>query len=464
MESVEGGVGVPVPTVGGVPLIGSALDLQRDLLGTHLRAMREYGDVVRFVAGPPGLRLTFYAVYHPDAVQRVLASESRRYRKDSVWYDEFRWAFGDGLLNSQDEQWVRQKRFVQPLFTRQQIAGYVPVMVLEATRILDRWHHAPGAGGVVDLHQDMTLLTFQIVARILFGTDLERVAPTVHTAFPILGGYTLKRGMAPVRTPRTWLTPANRRALRAQRTLYAVVDELITMRRAAGGGDDLLGRLLAAHDPETGAGLDNNEIRDQVLIFLLAGHETTATALTYALHLLGRHPDVQQRVRAEVDQVLGAQTPGPEHLAALSYTAMVLKETMRLYPSAFAFGRHTHEGDRIGEHQIPPGSDVYLVPWATHRHPQFWQDPERFDPERFTPERETMRHRYAWFPFGGGPRACIGQHFSMIEAVLALALAVRSYELFTPPGPVPLMTQATLRPAQPVPCHVTTRHQFLTRK
>lgn len=439
-----------------MPLLGSALELRRDLLGLHLRAMREYGDVVRFWAGPPGARLTFYTVYHPDAVQRVLASESARYRKDSQFYAEVRWAVGDGLLTSQDERWRRQRRLTQPLFTRARVVAAVPSIVAEADRLARRWHPAATSGDVIDLHAEMTRLTMLVVARAVFSADLEEVLPAVGEAFPLLAGYALKRGFAPLRIPRRWPTPTNRRAAEAQRTLYRVVDDIITQRRAAPtGADDLLTLLLDARDPQTGQALDDAEIRDQVLVFLLAGHETTATTLTMALHLLGRHPQAQAQVRAEVDTVLGGRTPVAEDLAGLGYTTMVVQEATRLYPAAYIIGRRTPHGDQIGDFAIPPRAEVYVCPWATHRHPEFWAHPDRFDPERFTPQRVSARHRYAWFPFGGGPRACIGQYFSIVESLTAIALLLRAYHVETPADDVPLATKITLRPAGPVPCRIT---------
>jgi cytochrome P450 len=442
----------------GAPLIGSALDLQRDVIGAYEQARRDYGDVVRFVVGPPGARASLYAVFHPDAVRRVLASEADRYRKDNRFYQEVRWAVGDGLLNSQDETWLRQRRFIQPLFTRRRIAGYGRSMAEEASDLVDRWRPRAAGGNPVDLHAEMSRLTLRVVGRLLFGSDVERAVPVVAYAFPILGEYALGRAFAPVRLPRSWPTPSNRRALRAQRALYGICDELITRRRAAGGqGEDLLSLLVGARDG--GEQLDDAEIRDQVLIFLLAGHDTTAIALTFALYLLGRHPDAQRRVHDEVDAVLGDRTPAAEDVDRLPYTTMVLKEAMRLYPPAWGLGRRNAAGDRIDGFEIPPGADVVLSAWVTHRHPLFWEDAERFDPERFHPEREAGRHRHAYFPFGAGPRACIGQYFSMLEAVIALAVIAQHYELASATERVPLAPRITLNPAAPVPCRLTPRRR-----
>ncbi len=219
----------------------------------------------------------------------------------------------------------------------------------------------------------------------------------------------------------------------------------------------MLDLLLRATDPEGGEGLDNSEVRDQVLVFLLAGHETTATSLTFTFHLLGHHPEVQDRVFDEVTQVLGDRPPALEDIRALSYTTMAIKEAMRLYPAAYAMGRMATRDDTFEGYAIPAGSPAVVSPWATHRHPRFWDEPERFDPSRFTPERERARHRYAYFPFGGGPRACIGQYFSMLEAVIVTAMLVRAFRLKTQERRVPLFTGITLRPSGAMPCELERR-------
>jgi cytochrome P450 len=445
------------PSPRGAPVVGSAIELQRDGLGAMERARRDHGDVVRFALGPRRMGNGLYAFFHPDGVRRVLQTEGDRYRKDNAFYEEIRWALGDGLLNSQDERWLRQRRFIQPLFTRRRIAGYARSMAEEADALVDWWRPLAAAGRTVDAHAEMSRLTLRVVGRLLFGSDVEHAIPVVRYAFPILGGHARRRAFAAVRLPREWPTPANRRAARAQQAIRGVCDELIAQRRAAPGarGDDLLSLLVEARDGDEA--LDDAEIRDQVLIFLLAGHDTTAIALTFALHLLGRHPEVQRQLHDEVDAVLDDRTPTPEDVERLPYAAMVLKESMRLYPPAPALGRRAAEDDAIDGWGIPAGSDVALSAWVTHRHPDFWPDPGRFDPERFAPEQEAGRHRHAYFPFGAGPRACIGQYFSMLEAVIALSVIARSYEVRAPDADIPLVPRITLHPAGPVPCTLAPR-------
>ncbi|MGH8904221.1 MAG: cytochrome P450 [Egibacteraceae bacterium] len=452
-----------VPGPCGVPLLGSALDLRRDQLATFEEGCRRYGDVVRFVAGPPGLRIVGYGVFSPEGAQQVLTGTGRRYTKGNLFYRETAAMLGDGILTSEDDRWQRQKRFVQPLFTRRRVAGYIDVMAQETAALVGRWRSGAGrGGGTVDVAEDMMRLTLGVIGRVLFGDDLDRAVPALHDAFPVVSTHVLRRSRSPLRLPASWPTPANRRAARAQRRLYEVVDGIIDRRRAAGAaGEDLLSLLLRARDPDAAGAdaLDAAEVRDQVLIFLLAGHETTATALTFALHLLGRHLEAQERVRVEAEQVLGTDDQGPtaERIAALSYTTQAVKEAMRLYPSAYVMGRRAPEGDVIGGYRIPPGADVFVSPWVTQRHPRVWEQPQRFDPDRFTLEREQQRHRYAYLPFGGGPRACIGQYFSMLEATLATASIVYAFGLRAPSGLVPLTTGITLRPAGCVPLTLAPR-------
>jgi cytochrome P450 len=442
------------PSLSGTPGLGVLPALKRDILGTVERARRECGDVVRLDAGPPGLRSTLYTVFHPDGVRRVMATEADAYRKDNRFYQELRWSLGEGLLNSQDERWKRQRRFIQPLFTRRRIDGYAQGMGEEAETLAERWRRSVDAGEPIDLHAEMSRVTLRVVGRLLFGTDVERAVPVVAYAFPVLGEYTRLRSYSPLPLPRSWPLPANRRAMRARDAVYGICDELIAARRASGAtGEDLMSRLMAARDGNEA--LDDEEIRDQVLIFLLAGHDTTAIALTFALHLLGHHPDAQARVRAEVADVAGDRTPGAADVERLTYTTMVLKEAMRLYPPAWAVGRRIAAGDELGGYALPPGADVMVSPWVTHRHPEFWDEPARFDPERFAPEAEAARHRHAYFPFGAGPRACIGQYFSMLEAAILLAVIVRDHELTSLAERVPLAPRITLHPAAPVPSRLT---------
>ncbi|MFE7514366.1 cytochrome P450 [Streptomyces sp. NPDC057540] len=422
-----GGGGKEIPQHAGVPLLGSLFDLKSDSLGTYLRAMHAHGDVVRITAGPPGLRAEMHCVFSAEGAHQVLGSEAANFRKDNHFYQEIRDSFGNGLLTSQDEDYLRQRRLVQPLFTKRRVDGYAGAVVAETEVTLAAWEQAPD--GTVELSHEMMRLALRAVARILFGTDVEATIDVVDRCFPVITEYTMRRGYSPVTIPRDWPTPGNRRAAAAVNELYRVCDAIVAERRSgtAPQGEDLLSLLAAATNAEDGE-LDATELRDQMLIFLLAGHESTATSLAFALHLLACHPEIQTRARDEVNGVLGDRTPDATDLDRLPYLTRVLKEAMRLYPAAPVTGRRAVAASEIDGHTIPAGADVMLAPWVTHRHPRYWPDPERFDPDRFTPEAEATRPRYAYFPFGGGPRACIGQHFSMLESVMVLAMLLRVYE------------------------------------
>ncbi|MEW5656632.1 cytochrome P450 [Streptomyces cinereoruber] len=450
--------GTEAPELAGLPLLGSMFDLKNDSLATFLRARREHGDVVRIIAGPPGIRATVYGVFSAEGAQQVLAGESANFRKDNAFYQEVRESFGNGLLTSQDEDYLRQRRLVQPLFTRRRVDGYAAAIAAEVATLTGEWRDA-GAESV-DVLQEMARLALRAVARILFGTDVDAAVRIVERSFPELGAYVLRRGFSPLNVPRHWPTPGNRRAATVHRALYEVCDRIIAERRSSGRasdeGDDLLTLLIGAESAEDGS-FDATELREQVLVFLLAGHETTATSLGFALHLLALHPEERKRAQEEVDRVLTGRTPGAADLDALPYVTQVLKEAMRLFPAAPAIGRRAVAATEIGGVAIPAGADVVVVPWVTHRHPDYWEDAERFDPDRFTPEAEAARPRYAWFPFGGGPRACIGQHFSMLESVIALAMILQRYDFEAVDTEVPLTSAITLQAAGPARCRLIPR-------
>lgn len=450
----------PPPGPRGHPLIGSALALRHDPLGTLLSAQREFGDVVRFVVGPPARRRTFVAVFHPEAVRRVLAAESRRYTKDSVAYREVAALIGDGLLTSQGQTWRRQRRTVQPLFTPKHVAGYAAIMGEEASALVARLRPSVGHRDGLDLHAEMVRFTLRVVGRAVFGADVDEALDVVQTAVPTASEYAFRRTLSVLPLPRGWPTPANRRAGRAQRAMYRIVDELIRRRRREGldpERGDLLSLLLLASDPETGTGLADREVRDQALVFLLAGHETTATATTMALDAVSRRPDVQARVHGEVDAVLGGRLPVAADLFALGYIGQVIKEAMRLYPPAYWVERFAPEDVVIGGYWIAARTGVILSPWVTHRHPVFWPEPDRFDPDRFDGRGDSARHPYAYLPFGGGPRSCIGEHFALLEAVVLLATVVQAFELRAVGPPPRLSAAVTLRPAGRVPCDLSAR-------
>ena len=440
----------PPPVVGGryAPILG----LRRNAVDYAEGMWRQHGDLVHMVVGPPGASRDVWWVHHPDGAARVLSGSSwRAYAKRDQVHDEIvRW-LGPGLLTAEGEDWTRQKRLLQPVFTKVAVDGYAALMVDEIETVVGEWDVTDEP--VVDLGDQMQRLTLRVVLKALFGDSADDVVPHVRASFPAVSDTIMRRGLGAVRLPSGIPTARVRRGRAARDDLFGVCDAIVTGRREGRttGETDLLSLLLAARDGDER--LDDEEVRSQVLLFMLAGHETTAIALTFALHLLGRHQDVQDSVRDEVRAVLGDRSPTAASVAGLPLTTAVLKEAMRLYPSAPIMGRLSVEEDDLMGHRVPPGTNVVVVPWTIHRHPDFWQDPLVFDPTRFTGgPRPEPSHRYAWMPFGGGPRACIGQHFSMVEAVLALALILREHRVTAraDTDQLPVGSLITLFPTEPV--------------
>lgn len=435
-------------------LLGSMLDVRRDPLRSLEKMMYEQGDVASFVMGPPGARLTMYLVSSPDGIQHLLASNSRNYLKGSPFYREI-WAWlGDVLLTSEGEEWQRQRRIIQPLFTPRRVKSYVGVMAEEADRLVEELK-TRNLSSSIDLHEISMRYTLRVVGRLLFGNDLHDVIETVGRTFPVVNEQLRSRAQQPIRPLRNWPPRRSRRALSAQRELFDVVDHVVARHPSGAGADDLVTLLAHAADPETGAGLDAREIRNQVLLFLLAGHETTANALTFTLHLLGHHASVQEAIRAEVANVVTSWPPSADEVQRLEFTWAAIQEAMRLYPPAWGTGRIAIAGDTIAGQQLEAGSIVLVSMWATHRNRHLWPDPERFDPSRFAPDAVAQRHRYAYLPFGGGPRACLGAFFARLEATMAVAALARAYRLTTAPVEPALAPGITLHPRGAVPCSIS---------
>lgn len=441
----DAAAGDGVPVVGGSRWLGAAPQLRRDLLGTFERVMHDHGGLARLQIGPKRLGFLADVVSTPGLARQVLATDAARYDKDVPALEEFRRFVGNGLLTSDGERWRRDRRIVAPLFTRKRIGSYVPAMAASADDLVAAWSAAGPGGQVVDLCEPSMQYALDVLGTAVFGEDIHEAEGIVRRTVPVLNAHVTRSALTPVRLP-SWLpTPAHRRVARARREMWDVVDQLIARRRtaaaqtgaAAGAArNDLLSLLLAASDAETGAGLDDLAVRDQALVFLLAGHETTGATLAFALHLLGRHSGVQQRVRDEVQQVAGGRALTAADIDHLTYTAQVLDETMRLYPPGHTLARRAVQPAELGGHQVPVGRIVAISVWAIHHNPAVWPDPRRFDPDRFAgtdgaePDGEGDKvARYAHLPFGGGPRRCIGQHLAMAELAVAVATIVRAFHL-----------------------------------
>ncbi len=410
-----------------------------------LLEMRErYGDVVSV----PTLVGPFTLIFHPDGVRHVLQENHRTYNKDVPDYHVLSLVLGKGLLTNDGGSWLKQRRLIQPAFHRERVAAFGTLMTETALRWTQRWE----TGSFIETNQPLTLtqemssLTLSIVAKALFGTDLSAETEGVGRALTTVNHLLAKAFYLP------WVlslpTPQHRRLHIARSALYMVVEEIIRERRMHHETHcDLLEMLLVARDEETGEGMTDQQVRDEVLTLLLAGHETTANALSWTFFLLAQHPHVEARLLKEYQQVLNGRPAMIEDLPQLPFTRMVVEEAMRLYPPAWGLGHRALGKDEIGGYAIPKGAYVLVFPYVTHRHPAFWERPDAFDPERFSDARSAGRHRFAYFPFGGGPRLCLGNQFALYEAQLILATILPRFQLRLLPGavvtPEPLVT---LRP------------------
>jgi cytochrome P450 len=430
-----------------VPFFGSLLDLRRDRLKFFLDAAATYGDVVRLQFGPSHRR-TVHLLRHPDHIKHVLVDAADGYDKHTPGIRLLKQVLGQGLLTSQGALWRSQRRLMQPAFHKQRIAAFGETMTRAGDELVDAWLRRPRPDAPVDLHREMMHVTLRIVTETLLGTDMPLDTKLVAEAIDVLLEE-FRTGVARIiEIPRSVPTRRNRRFLWAVSSLDREVGRIIDVRRKSGAqGSDLLSMLMAAQDPETGAAMDDRQLRDEVMTMFVAGHETTATALGWTFYLLSTHPNTRRRLRAEIDTVLAGRRPTIADLPALDLTGRVLQESMRLYPPAWITARHTSAGDVIGGYEIPADSLVLMSPYLTHRHPSYWENPEGFDPERFASNALARMPRFAYFPFGGGGRLCIGSTFATVEATLLLATILRRVRLDLEPGQI--ITPApgvTLRP------------------
>ena len=418
-------------------LVGNLPEFARDILGFFEDCARRYGDVVGLrLAGRPACLIN-----HPDIIEDVLVTRSARFKKHSFFWRHVESIFGNGLLTSEGDFWLRQRRLAQPAFHRERVAAYGDVMVAQAEEMLAGW----GAEEERDVHADLMGLTMRIVARTLFGTNLAAQVDEVGAAFDVAVREIAVRFRRPFPIPEWVPLPSNLRFRRAVRQLDTLVYQMIRRPRGEDAGD-LLALLLQARD-EDGSRMSERQLRDEAVTIFLAGHETTALALSWACALLARHPAAQAALAVELETVLGGRAPAVSDLPRLRYTEAVVLESMRLYPPAYALGRESLQDGAIGSYRFPAGTTVFASPWVMHRDPRYFDRPGEFDPGRWMDGLARRLPRFAYFPFGGGPRLCIGSTFAMMEATLILAALVRRFHLERVPEEVlETLASITLRP------------------
>ncbi|MEX2275910.1 MAG: cytochrome P450 [Actinomycetota bacterium] len=422
--------------------------MARTALGRPLeqleRAARS-GDVVAFRL--PGGNAVL--ANHPDLVWEALVSRHRDVRKGPT-VDLLRLVLGDGLLTSEGDLHRRQRRMIQPAFRRDRVAGYGQDIVTLAGRRADAW----SSGEPVDVHAEMTDLSLAVVARSLFGVDVPAstagdVAASIATLLRAMRILSFPGGDVFGRLP----IDANHRRRRAQERLDHAVDVIVAQKRRAGAeGDDLLSVLLRTEDDDDHAHMSDEQVRDEVMTLFLAGHETTANALTFTWHLLGSHPTVEEALHAELAQVLGDTDPTPADVGRLPLTDAIVRESLRLYPPSWAMARRTRVDMELAGNTVAAKDTIVVSQWLLHRDPRWWDAPALFRPLRWTEQPASERPRGAYFPFGAGPRICVGEPLARAELVLALATIARRVRLRPiDQGPLPLQALVTLRPRGPVP-------------
>jgi cytochrome P450 len=410
------------------------------------------GAVTRLRLAPKWLMPPVVVTTSPQGARDVLGRTGAHIDKTSL-HDEVRRVIGPNLFDLTYEPWLPRRRALQPIFTKQHVHAFAGHMAQAADLVADSWRDRTE----IDLDAECRRLTLRALGRSVLGLDLDEHSEALAEPLLITTKYAMDRALRPIRAPRWLPTPARRRARAASATLHRLADDILQACRTDPSRDaPLVHALIAATDPANGSALSDDDIRDELIIFLLAGHDTTATTLTYALWALGQHPDMQEKVRAEVAEI-GDRSLTPEDVPRLRYTVQVLHEALRLCPPGAAVGRMAMQDIEVDGHRVEAGTMLIVGIYAIHRDPALWADPLVFDPGRFSPDDSKGRDRWQYLPFGAGPRSCIGDHFAMLEATLALATIVRHTEIHSADGDFPLIVPFTTVAAAPIPARVKSR-------
>jgi cytochrome P450 len=416
----------------GLPVLGSARGFQTNIIQTLLDGWQAHGDLVKFDGIGPLFPVYLFA--HPDYVNVALRERPEIYPKTPFISDKWRMVVGEGLICSEGDFWLRQRKLAQPAFNPKLLLANGPMITDTAGAMLEDWAGRADTGKPVDVALEMTKLALSVVGQAMFSAqwDVDTMAHGVEVAI----GHAYKRMEAFVALPENLPTPGNRRFAQAKASLDEIIHRIIRERHDARGDppEDLLSRLMEARDEETGEYMGDEQVRNEVMTFMIGGHETVASGMAWTLYLLSKHPEVAQRMRAEVDEVLEGRIPTTDDIPNLTYTDLVIQESLRLYPPVWLISRTPTEDNEVGGYTIPAGSMVLLSSFVSHRHPDFWDNPEGFDPERFTPERSEGRPKHAWFPFSGGPRQCIGGYLGLTEMKLVLPMILQRFQADLVPG------------------------------
>jgi cytochrome P450 len=410
-------------------VMGNLAAFAEDPIQMLLDLQREYGDVARQRLGP----YLVHTVTHPDGVRHVLQGNYKNYSRGK-FYENFKLFFGEGLLTTDGEYWLRHRRMAQPLFHRNVVEGCTDTTTEAIGRMLDRWEGI-SAGESVELVSEMMRVSLTILGRVVFNMDFSRYSDVISPSVVVGLKSMMPQGNLNDFIPRWVPTPYTRRVARAQNALREVMHKVISEHAIGGEGTiDLITLLQSAKDADSGQPLTDEEVHDEVMTVFMAGHETSGNGMAWTLYAIAQHPEVRKRLEAEVDEVLGGRTPTLEDLPRLTYSRMVVDESLRLYPPIWGYTRDPVEDDEIDGYFIPAGSTIFMSPYVTQRHPAFWENPEAFDPERFAPERADSYPPFSYFPFGAGSRKCIGFHLALLQMHLATAMVAQRFRVHAVPG------------------------------
>ena len=438
----------PKSTLPSIWPFGHVAELRRDMLGFFTRCAQECGDIALMKFGPRSV----YLLNHPDHIEQALVTRNRAFSKHFA-FKYLRPLLGTGLLTAEGDHWLRQRRLMQPAFSRESMNRYAPAMVELTSNMVSGWCD----GQPLDIHAEMTDLTLQIAAKTLLDIDLgDQLRQVADGTDAVMDDFRLRlHSVAPLPI---WIpTAQNRKMKQARAQLNAVIERIIAQRRQSGEmHSDLLSMMMRARDEDDGRGMSDRQLRDEVMTLLLAGHETTANTLSWVWYLLAQHSEAAAKLQAELQEVLGDRPPELGDLPRLVFTEQIVKEAMRLFPPAYTIGREATEDTTIGEYDVPRGTTVFACQWIVHRDSRWFPEPEQFQPQRWTEDFEQSRPKYAYFPFGGGPRVCIGNTFAMVEAVLLTARIAQEFS-FELTGDKPIIPHAavTLRPKDGIPVIAT---------
>ena len=430
-----------IPGPRGLPVLGVLPEMVRDMLGLFTNTAREYGGIAQFKL----LNKNYLLVTNPDYVKYILQDNYKNYiRGRSV--ETGRVLLGNGLPLIDGDFWLRERRMLQPAFHRERLGKLADTAANVVNSFMQGWEEKARRDQTLDMDDEMMRLTLTVIIKSMFSADIDGQIQALSHAFNVASKFMLWRSQQMWAPPLSVPVPRNVEYNRAFKILNETIYPLIADARK-NPKDDLLGLMLEMRDADTGEGMSDQQARDEVVTIFFAGHETSAATMAWAFYLLSGHPEIEERMRDEVNSVLNGRTPTFAELPKLSYMQQVLNEVLRLYPAAYLFAREAVVDDAIDGYPVPVGTLIFLTPYITHRDPKYWPEPEAFDPNRFSPEQVAARPRHVYYPFGEGPHLCIGNNFAMMEMQLILTMALQRFRLkLVPNHPIALKPEATLRP------------------